>query len=440
MIKEKIVELKNKVLNNNNFWGNLLKNVITIFSGNVLASILNFVSTFIILKSLTSSNYGKIALAINYMSMIDLIVNFQSWQGVIKYGSEALEKDHNKIACISKAGLTLDFATSIMGSILGILLIPFCVVLFHWDEQVKNICILFSLEIFFHIEGTLTGLFRLYDKFKYVSIHLVLNSIIKLLVFSFLFFHKETDVIIFTLAYVIVDVIRFITYIIMGISLIHKKIGIRNLVKSKYSDLEKDFWHFTIWANLAATVDAPVKFFDTFFISLLSYELVAAYNVFKKIIHIFNMAITPISQAIMPQLSKLIASDKKYEAYHKMHKLRNLIFVIGIPVVLLLGILTPYVLRFAKKDDLIQYIWILYCQLPIYLIAYSYLGIHPLFTSYGYSKYDFFITLIANFIYIIFILITIRAINIWAIILAITIQLIITVISKEYVIKKNLRN
>ena len=437
-MKYNLKEIKSKVLNNNNFWGNLVRNVLTIFTGNVAASIINFVSTFILLRTLAASDYGKIAIAINYMSMIDLFVNFQSWQGIIKFGSDALENNNNKLANITKAGLTLDFVTSALGTIIGILIIPLVAYLFKWDEQIRLFCIIFSFEIIFHLEGTLTGLFRLFDKFKYVSIHLVINSLLKLIVFFILFIIKQDDVFIFVIAYVILDIIRFVSYIILGFLLIRKKIGFKNVIHAKYSDLNKEFWHFTIWANLASTVDAPVKYFDTFFMSLLSLELVAAYNVFKKIIHIFNMAITPISQAIMPQLSKLISAGKKKEAYLKMHKLRNIVFLVGVPFCLILAFVSPLFLKVANKNDLIQYLWILYYQLPIYLVAYCYLGIHPLFSAYGYSKYDFFITLIANITYVIIILFTIKHINIWSILLAIFIQLIITLLSKEIIIKRGL--
>lgn len=431
--------IKTKLLNQNNFWNNLFRNVITIFTGNVAASVTNFISTFILLRTLIASDYAKLAIAINYMSMIDLFVNFQSWQGVIRFGSEAIENDAKKLANITKAGLTLDFVTSILGTILGILIIPIAANLFHWDNQIKVFCIIFSLEIFFHLEGTITGLLRLFDKFKYVSLHLVLNSLLKCITFLILFLMKKTDILLFAVTYVILDIIRFISYSIIGTVLIHRKIGFGNVFQAKYSELNKGFWHFTIWANLASGVDAPIKYFDTFFISLSSLELVAAYNVFKKIIYIFNMAITPISQAIMPQLSKLISVGKKKEAYLKMHRLRNIVFLLGIPFCVILGFSSPLLLKVADKKELIQYLWILYYQLPIYLVAYCYLGIHPLFSAYGYSKYDFFITLFANFAYVLVIVLTIKIITIWAILIAITIQLLITLIAKEVIIKKELK-
>lgn len=428
-------QIKERILNRDDFWGNLFRNVITIFSGNVFASFLSFISSFLILQTLSTSDYGKIVIAINYMNMIDLLVNFQSWTGVVKFGSEALENKKTNLASIIKAGMSLDLSTSFLGTVLGITLLPLISMIFNWDKQISLFCFCFCFEILFHLDGTFTGIFRLFDKFKYVSIHLVINELIKLFIILSLYFTHCQNILLYVICYVCLDVIKFSSFVIIGLLLLHKRIGLKNIIRAKYSELDKKFWQFTIWANLASTVDAPIKYCDTFFLSLLSIELVSAYNVFKKIIAIFGMTITPISQAIMPQLAKLIAAGKQKESYFKMHKLRNLIFVIGVPFIILLGLFAPILLRIANKSDLIQYLWILYFLLGINLIAYCYLGIHPLFSAFGFSKYDFFITLTSNLVYLIIISLLIHHISVLAIVIGTFVQLLITIISKEFILR-----
>ncbi len=106
-------------------------------------------------------------LALQYMNLIDGIVNFQSWAGVIKYGSEAIvEKREDKLAAIFKSGFIIDIATAGLGSIIALLILPTVANFMHWDSNLVLLAALFSVEILFHLEGTSIGILRLYDKFK----------------------------------------------------------------------------------------------------------------------------------------------------------------------------------------------------------------------------------------------------------------------------------
>lgn len=74
----------------NDFWSKLIKNVSTVIVGNGGSSIINFVVTCVMIRAVGNTDYGVFLLALQYMNLIDGIVNFQSWAGVIKYGSEAI--------------------------------------------------------------------------------------------------------------------------------------------------------------------------------------------------------------------------------------------------------------------------------------------------------------------------------------------------------------
>lgn len=74
----------------NNFWLKLIKNVTTVIVGNGGSSVINLVVTVVMIRAIGNTNYGVFLLALQYMNLIDGIVNFQSWTGVIKYGSETI--------------------------------------------------------------------------------------------------------------------------------------------------------------------------------------------------------------------------------------------------------------------------------------------------------------------------------------------------------------
>ncbi len=101
------------------------------------------------------------------------------------------------------------------------------------------------------------------------------------------------------------------------------------------SDAGEGFLSYTMWSNIGATADIPIKHFDVFLLSYISYEVVAVYKVFKQFIQMISLLINPVSQAILPQLSELIAKEQDKEAYRVIIKLRNIIATILVPCILI---------------------------------------------------------------------------------------------------------
>ena len=82
-----ISKIKEKIKGNN-----ILRNTIILFSGQTFASIIGIVNTMLIIKAIGLEGNGIIAVVMSYANIFNGIFNFQSYNAVIKYGSEALEK------------------------------------------------------------------------------------------------------------------------------------------------------------------------------------------------------------------------------------------------------------------------------------------------------------------------------------------------------------
>ena len=90
---------KMNLLKKNDFWVKLVKNVMVVLTGNMGSSIINFMVTLILIHTVGNTQYGIIIIAQQYMNLLDGIINFQSWSGVIKYGSEAIvEKNNDRLS------------------------------------------------------------------------------------------------------------------------------------------------------------------------------------------------------------------------------------------------------------------------------------------------------------------------------------------------------
>ena len=98
--------------------------------------------------------------------------------------------------------------------------------------------------------------------------------------------------------YVVTDIISHLILVIMFLTIIHKKWGIRRLLKSKIPENKGQFIKYTIWCTLGDAVDIPVLYLDVFVVSALKLELVTVFKVFKQIISVLSKLAAPIYQAI----------------------------------------------------------------------------------------------------------------------------------------------
>lgn len=430
-----IERIKNKVHHvlNNDFWSKLIKNVSTVIVGNGGSSIINLIVTVVMIRTIGNTDYGVFLLALQYMNLIDGIVNFQSWAGVIKYGSEAIvEHREDKLAAIFKRGFIIDILTAILGAVIALLILPIVTKLMHWDGDLALLTAIFSFEILFHLEGTSIGILRLYDKFKLTAKQSIISALLKLTLIGGYFLSGGRSLVAVTILYVVTDIFKHLLLVFYALRVLHEGMGIRKVARSNVKLIDSSFLRYTIWNNVSYTVDVPVKYFDVFIISLISVDMVAIYKVFKQMIQVLSMLINPISQAILPQFSELVAQHRTAEALKKVLKLRNVILAggaIAVVVSLLLGKpIFTWVLGPEYGENLLLFEALFIVQ--IFLMSYT--AIHPFFAALGVAKNDFIFTTISNLAYVFVAFYTVKILGIYSIILAMAVQGIL-VISLKYV-------
>ena len=66
----------------------LIANASVLLSGGLLVSILGVVSVVLVARQLGPEIFGVFALFTSTVLVVDRLVNFQSWQAVVRYGSK----------------------------------------------------------------------------------------------------------------------------------------------------------------------------------------------------------------------------------------------------------------------------------------------------------------------------------------------------------------
>lgn len=323
-----------------------------------------------------------------------------------------------------------------LGCAVACSIVPLVSGLLGWNGVSTLVAMIFCFEIAAHVEGTPTGVLRLFDKFKCVAIHAVAVAALKLVLVAAVFCVVGSDVVAIACVYCAADIIKSVSLFAIALFVVGKRVGLRGMVTARRRDLPEGFFSFTMWSNLVATADAPIQYFDVFFLSMLSSEVVGVFKFFKQLLSAFTLLSTPVQRAIMPQLAELIAKGQDDRAYAVVEKIERTVFKVVAPCATLAIISVPSALSFFM-DPVYGGYWYLFVGLAaLTVVNIIFSALHPCFTAYGLSKECAGITLLANVIYLVACCLLLGVMGIMAILLAMGVQYGLTIGLKSLFIKK----
>lgn len=416
-----MIRLKQQI--DNSFWNKLIKNVATVIVGNTGATTINFLITIILIHTIGNFQYGIFVLVQQYMNLLDGLINFQSWTGIIKYGSKAIvDRNSNNLAKILKSGFFIDGITAVLGMVIALLALPFASCLMSWNSQTTFLAAIFSIEIIFHIEGTSVGILRMFNRFELTAIQSISCAIIKLVALLVYIYGFNDSLFGIVIVYVVTDIIKHLMVVVMALKVLQEQFGIKRVLSASIKDVDRAFIKFTLWSNLSSTADLPVKYFDIFIISTVSVEAVAVYKVFKQIMQVLSMLTQPISLSIMPQFSELVAKKKLKQAYEYTKKIRKILLIPGMFGVVASALIGKPILNLVLGKVYGDYILLFVLLFFITLLCISNIAVTPLFSSIGLAKEGFIYAFITNITYLIVAYLLIPYIDVYAVVIAYGVQ------------------
>lgn len=425
-----IEKVKNKIKENN-----ILKNTLILFSGQSFASIIGIFNTVLLIKAIGVQGNGILALIMSYSAIFNGIFNFQSYNAVIKYGTDALEKKlDNLYKQVLKQAFLQDILTAILAFIVAYLCVGVVSRFMGWDSEIIFYIKIYLITILMNITGVFTGILRLHDKFIVIA---KLN--VQVNVFRFIFMILGLMLKLPFAYYVVVEIILtgISSFILIGSSIkVLKVTGFCDFLKVNIG-FDKEFTKFNFYNNIVSTIDLPVGQLVTFIINkFVGVTEVGIYSILLKLGSIISKITEPMGQALLPELSKLVAKDKIKDAKNIIKKIFIYTNFIGLVAIVISVICSP--IWFKLFMPLTYKNICLYIAYMVYITFISSVtGIHLFFISMNLVKYNIPIVILVNIIYVILVFILGREIGLFGIILALILQAAMVVVAKMLVIKKN---
>ncbi len=416
------------------FKNNIAKNFLVVFLGDGFSSVLTLLNLSIMIKVLGLNESSIVNLVISYTLVFDTIFNFQSFNSIIRFLPRALiDKDFLKVKGYLQQGFILDIVTALISFFAANLFLEFICNIFKWDRDIVNLIRVYSFSILFNLTGTSIGIIRVFNKFKYSSyINVFVNSL--KFIFYLLSFIINVNMWYFILVELWFGLISSILLLIVTNFIIFKN-NLRGIFKNKVV-WDKEFLKFNFYCNFMTTLDVPISHLTPFLINkFVGIEFISIYKVIEKIGGIVAKIASPLLNIIYPEISTKVSEEKEKEAISLVRKLFFIIILFGSLIIVFLSLtykLWINILIFNGEKYVLN---VLFYVLFV-IIKFSFVGVYPLFISLGYIKYNVYIVVIANLIYLGVIPFFSSNFNINGVIISQCIQVFIVIFMQILIMKK----
>lgn len=308
-------------------------------SGNFLAALIGLVNMALTARVLGVGVFGIFVLITSYVAIVNRLLNFQTWQALIKYGAHAIaENKTSRFKQLIKFCTMLDLGSALGGAALGVMAAPFIAGLLHFSPDQKSLLVLYPLVIVSALTGVPTGVLRLFNRYHTLAFQGTFSACLALFgLLAVWFFKGGLEAVLLTYAAAQISGNMFL--LINGWRALGRE-GFHHIPACPLKDLRlhnSGILEFIFFTNIESSVKI-LRDLDVFIIKfMLSTEAVGIYRVARRLGDTMAIAIDPFFQAIYPELARFVA-EKNMEGF-KTLMLRSSALVGGFSFVVFLGFL-----------------------------------------------------------------------------------------------------
>lgn len=145
----------------------ILENAGWLLAGKGVGGLLSLVYLAIATRTLGAQGFGQFALILGAAQALGALAGFQTWQIVVRFGMEHLQKgDEAKLRDVLGFSLLLDFGGALVGCLVAYLIVEPMGGYFGWSQGLRDQALLFAFAMLLSIRSTAMGVLRLYDRFR----------------------------------------------------------------------------------------------------------------------------------------------------------------------------------------------------------------------------------------------------------------------------------
>ncbi|WP_109354879.1 lipopolysaccharide biosynthesis protein [Sphingorhabdus sp. EL138] len=234
----------------------IIANTGWLLGGKGFGGILSLFYLAILTRTLGVAGFGQFALITGTAQAIALIVTFQTWQVVIRFGARNIKGAENRQQFGRLVGLCtlLDIAGAVTGCILAYFAVGWLAPFFGWDDELAQNALIFALVMLLSIKSTPTGILRVENRFDLAAYAEAIIPTVRLIGTLIVWF-TDPRLINFLAVWALSEVIHAIGYWLFAAWNSRDIMSPRNLFRVKRAAREnRGIGEFLLISNLGSTL------------------------------------------------------------------------------------------------------------------------------------------------------------------------------------------
>ena len=286
----------------------LTRNAGQLLTGNASAAAMGLASVALSARGLGAELFGIFAVVQTYVRVVDGLVNFQSWQAMIRYGIEALkDEDPTRFHRLIKFGFLVDGLTAAAGGVVAISLAWFWAGAFAWEGFSLGLVAIYAGLFMLNVNGTPLAVLRMFDRFDAQAWARFVPEVVRLGALAGAF-ALGAGLWWCVIIWAVCDALRPVLLMFTaGRELARRGHGRFWRASARgVSRAHRGVWRFLLSSNLTSSIKLVGRELDVLILAVMLGPVAAGgFKIAKLFAKAVGYVIEPVDEAIYPELARL---------------------------------------------------------------------------------------------------------------------------------------
>jgi len=144
----------------------VLRNFGVVLRGRGIAAVFAIGATGLMANALSATEFGLVILVHTYILVVRGVLNFRTFEAVVRYGIPYLESGQDKqLRSLLRSTMLIDFTAALLATLIAMSAAPVASQYLHWESGMATWAVIYSVVILTTANGTSSGILRIYDRF-----------------------------------------------------------------------------------------------------------------------------------------------------------------------------------------------------------------------------------------------------------------------------------
>lgn len=322
------------------------RNVGWLLGGRGFAGVASVTYLGIAARALGPERFGGFTLILTFGQLIANLVQFQSWQAVIRYGAvHVADKRFDKLSRLIGFIASLDWASALVGVVIAVLGVHVAGPFFGWSPDGEQRAALFATVLLISSSATPTGLLRLFDRFDLLTLTEAVGPLVRL-IGAIAVWYSGGGIVAFLSVWALAAVAQTVAAwtAVLATHLARLTIG-RSAFAGALAENPR-LWRFMVQTNLSSSLS--MFWFQTGTLAVGAVAGPAAAGGFRIADRLAKAGAKPVetlTRALYPEMARLVASDDRATLLRVFVRVSWIAASLALVLVIIAGIGGPLILR-----------------------------------------------------------------------------------------------